>query len=512
MADWTAGYVADVEYVYGYYPELNPLRARLALLLAGWAVPEVTHACELGFGQGLSINLHAAASLVDWWGTDFNPAQAGFAQALARSAGSGARLFDDAFEEFCQRKDLPEFDYIGLHGIWSWISDANRAVIVDFVRRRLRVGGVLYISYNTQPGWAQMLPLRQLLAEYATTMVSPAHDSIARVNSALDFAERMFATNPAFIRNNPVVVDRLVKMKKQDRHYLAHEYFNSDWHPMPFARTAECLKPAKLGFACSAWFADHVDILNLSNEQQTFLLQLPDSNFRQSVRDFMVNQQFRRDYWVKGLRRLSAIQQAEHLRAMGFMMIKPRKDIDLNVSGALGSARLNEDVYLPLLDLLADHRVRTLQKIERDLQRYKIGYQQLAQALTVLVSKGVVAPVQERQQTDKQKAATDRMNTVLMDKARHTQDIACLASPVTGGGINLDRVQQLFVLSMKDGSKDASALAAGVWNLLSAQGQRLVDEGQPLQSEEENLNFLMKRATKFLADQVGLFKALQIMQ
>jgi len=36
-------------------------------------------ACELGFGQGLSANLHAAGSLIEWHGTDFNPAQAGFA-------------------------------------------------------------------------------------------------------------------------------------------------------------------------------------------------------------------------------------------------------------------------------------------------------------------------------------------------------------------------------------------------------------------------------------------------
>jgi len=35
MTDWTAGYVADIGYTYGYYQELNPLRARLALLNAG---------------------------------------------------------------------------------------------------------------------------------------------------------------------------------------------------------------------------------------------------------------------------------------------------------------------------------------------------------------------------------------------------------------------------------------------------------------------------------------------
>ena len=83
MTDWTAGYVADIGYTYGYYTELNPLRIQLAFLNAGLSFPKITHACELGFGQGLSTNLHAAASSVQWHGTDFNPAQAGFAQELA---------------------------------------------------------------------------------------------------------------------------------------------------------------------------------------------------------------------------------------------------------------------------------------------------------------------------------------------------------------------------------------------------------------------------------------------
>ena len=126
MSDWTGGYVADIGYTFGYYTELNPQRVRLAFLNAGLVPPKVGTACELGFGQGMSTNMHAAASVVQWHGTDFNPAQAGFAQELADVSGNGARLYDEAFDQFCSRTDLPEFDYIGLHGIWSWISDDNR--------------------------------------------------------------------------------------------------------------------------------------------------------------------------------------------------------------------------------------------------------------------------------------------------------------------------------------------------------------------------------------------------
>jgi hypothetical protein len=82
-ADWSEGYVTEIDYTPGYYPELNPLRVRLALLGAGLACREIRSACELGYGQGLSVNVHAAAGGVSWAGTDFNPVHAAGAQALA---------------------------------------------------------------------------------------------------------------------------------------------------------------------------------------------------------------------------------------------------------------------------------------------------------------------------------------------------------------------------------------------------------------------------------------------
>jgi SAM-dependent methyltransferase len=239
MSDWTSGYVADIGYTYGYYTELNPLRVRLAFLNAGLVPPEVGTACELGFGQGLSANLHAAATVTQWFGTDFNPSQAGFAQELAGVSGSGARLFDEAFSDFSNRQDLPEFDYIGLHGIWSWISDENRAVIVDFIRRKLKVGGVLYISYNTLPGWAAFAPMRHLMTEHAEVIGAEGRGIINRINDAIDFAEKLLETNPLFSRANPLVGERIKKLKEQNRHYLAHEYFNRDWHPMHFSTMAQ---------------------------------------------------------------------------------------------------------------------------------------------------------------------------------------------------------------------------------------------------------------------------------
>ena len=316
-------------------------------------------ACELGFGQGVCANIHAAASGTRWFGTDFNPAQAGFARALATASGAGAQLVDLPFAEFCARGDLPDFDYIGVHGIWSWISDENRAVIVDFVRRKLAVGGVLYVSYNTQPGWAAMVPLRDLLTEHAEVMGAPAHGIVRRIEDAMGFAEKVMATNPAYARANPQVAERLTSSRAR---------IATIWRTnTSIATGTRCHCRAwpsgsttpRFSYACSAIPLDPFDVLNVTADQRSFFSEIPDPMFRQTVRDFMVNQQFRRDYWVRGARRLNVPEQAKALRATQVLLAQPRADVNLKVTGSLGEATLQEAVYAPILDALASHQPLT---------------------------------------------------------------------------------------------------------------------------------------------------------
>ncbi|MCJ8510522.1 methyltransferase regulatory domain-containing protein [Rhizobium lemnae] len=507
--EWNSGYVTDVTYTHGYYQELNPHRARLALIQAGYAAPDIMNACELGFGQGVSIALHAAATEVRWAGTDFNPTQALHAQGLARASGADADLSDQAFAEFCGREELPEFDFIGLHGIWSWISDENRAVIVDFVRRKLKVGGILYISYNTQPGWAAAAPLRHLMTEIGANLISPAGGSTARVEGALDFVDKILSTNPNYLKANPGMKERFEGIKKQNRSYLAHEYFNRDWHPMYVADMARWLGSAKVSFAASAHLPDSVDAINLTPEQQALLKDIPDPILRETVRDYCMNQQFRRDLWVKGARRLTPLERSETLRQQRFLLIVRRSSVPMSITGALGSASLSEAVYTPILDIMSDYKVRTLGDIEAALQG-KVMFNQIVQAVLILMGMGAVAPSLDQSAISKSKKKADRLNLHLMERARSRDEIAYLASPVTGGGIQVGRFPQLFALALKAGRKTPQEWVAFVIETLSIQGQRIVKDGQTLETEDENRAELLRQAHEFASQQLPILKALEI--
>lgn len=509
MSNWTMGYVADIGYTYGYYPELNPLRIKLAFLSAGLVPPETGTACELGFGQGLSTNIHAATSCTQWHGTDFNPSQAAFARELALASQAHAHLNDQSFAEFCSRVDLPDFDFIGLHGIWSWISDENRHVIVDFVRRKLKVGGVLYISYNTLPGWAAFAPMRHLMAEHAGALGAQGRGIVSRIDGAIEFADRMMALNPIYAQANPQMAERLERLKGMSRHYLAHEYFNRDWHPMHFATMAQWLEPGKVQYACSANLLDHVDAINLTDEQRGFLNEIPDAVFRQGVRDFMVNQQFRKDYWVKGARTASPLERVELARQLRVILSTPRGSVPMKVNGARGEAQLSESVYAPLLDVLADHQVHTVESLESALAG-RVNFTQLFEALVVLSGASHVQLAQTPEVHSQVRATAERLNLDLMQKARSSNEINVLASPLTSGAVSLDRIQQMFLLALKLGANDPAQWAQSAWSTLNALGQKLIREGKTLEDAQSNLAELQGLAREFQHKTLPILKAMGI--
>lgn len=505
--DWTAGYVADIGYTHGYYPELNPLRVAHAFAAAGVVCPPIATACELGYGQGLSVNLHAAASRVQWHGTDFGPAHAAHARDLAAASGAGAHLHGDAFADYAQRTDLPDFDFIGLHGVWSWVSAENRDCIVDFVQRRLKIGGVLYVSYNTLPGWASFGPMRHLLVQHAAVMGTPGAPLEQRIDGALAFAEALMATEPQFGRAHPVVRDRLAHFRHHSRAYLAHEFFNRDWQPMHHAEMAACLSRARLSYVGSAHPLDGVDALNLSEAQRAFLSTLPDPVFRESVRDFMTHQQFRRDYWVKGLRRLDARGQHARLRGQRVLLVTPRADVPRSLQAPVGEAELSDPAYATLLDALTDRSPHALGELADATQ---LPLVRVAACLNVLIGMTHVVPVQDEAAADAARATSAALNAKLCSLASGRGEIGHLASPLLGGGVPVSRISQLFVASVARGRTEPADWARDAWAELSAQASHLIKDGRELSSAEDNLAELDGLATAFGARELPLLRTLGV--
>jgi len=504
MNDWTAGYVSEIGYAYGYYAELNPVRAPLAFLHAGLRPPSLGNHCELGYGQGLSINIHAATSPHASFGTDFLPGQAGFAMDMARASGTKARLFDEAFGDFCHRSDLPEFDSIGLHGIWSWVSDDNRKHIVDFIKRKLKVGGVVYVSYNTQPGWAPIVPLRDMLTEHLASM-TPRGDGIAkRIDASMAFASRLMATQPAYAAVNPNVAEHFKRIASKGRDYLAHEYFNQDWVPMPFSKVVQWLD-----FACSAKMIDHFEVLNLSEEQQALLDEIPDRLFRETVKNFCTNQQFRMDYWVKGARQLTPAERMAALAQTRVVLNTPRAEVKLQTRGMKREVALQADICNPMLDALSDYQPRTLAELAAAAGGPGM-LPAVSQTVAMLYACGNLLPANTDEVIDQVRATSHKLNQHIVSRSLTNGEVNFLASPVTGGGVAVNRAEQLFLLSRAQGQHQPDDWAQFAWQRLMAEGVALIKDGETLTTAAANLQHLKETARAFSDDRLSYLQALQV--
>lgn len=505
MQSYTDGYVTAFPYTYGYYGELNPLRAALPILRLGYAFPKINTACELGFGQGLSININAAASAIDWWGTDFNPCQVDFARSLADASEANPKLFDEAFTDFCYRKDLPIFEFVGIHGIWSWISDENKAAIIHFIKNKLAVGGILYISYNCLPGWAPMVPLRTMLALYEKVAGSAATLK-NNIDAAIDFALELDEQGAKYMKLQPSLKNRLESMRKQDHTYLAHEYFNQNWDVQGFEGNAKWLSSAMLDYVCQANFYDTVNTLNLSEQQIAVLNKIDDIVLKESARDIMVNTQFRRDYWIKGRRELAPLQLKKCAMDLKFVMTVEREKVELTAKGLRGEARLAPDIYNPVLDILADNKIHALDEISKNAPQ--ITLPQLLEAITILCGKSVVSPAQDYNSNIKKQIK--RLNGAIEDIACSSSNIKFLASPVLGGGYALDRFSQIFLLAKRSCIDAPADMAKFAWQQLSAANQKIIKDDVTLETEEENLTELEAKAQEFVTKKLPLLEKLYI--
>lgn len=510
MGRTTNGYVMDVGYSFGYHTALNPLHARLTLLLAGYSAPHIETACEPGFGQGVSLNIHAAASRVAWQGNDINPAHAAFAQDMANAANSSLTVTAETFAALTAREPLPSFDYIALHGVWSWIDAATRQQLTQLIDRTLKPGGIAYVSYNALPGQAAITPLQELLSQHAHRTQPPSSNTADDLQEAVTFAQQVLDSADAFNQAFPDVRERLASLSERDRRYVIHEYLNRNWAPMSVIQVADALADAHLDYACSSHLLEHVDALHLSPEQTALLNTIDDALLREFTRDMFVNQRFRADYWVKGARTLTPAGRVERLRSERVVLTQPADQVPLRVQGFRGAMSLQASTYQPLLDSLADHTPRTIGELERQLCDNNLSIDHLLEAITVLVGSNVLAPANDPATIDTVRPGTTALNAFICSHARTRDEIRHLASPVTGGGIACDRFQQLFLLAIANGHTTPYAWADYVWDIMAPQGQYVVHRGTSLVGDAQNRAALLELAEWFADQEYPILRALHV--
>jgi SAM-dependent methyltransferase len=366
---WGGGYVTDIAYLPGYYPNQSPLHLHLACLLGGVAGVEIGTGTplsylELGCGHGFGA-LVLAASNPAWRvvGVDFNPAHIAVARDLAADAGIGNAHFIEAdlatLAEHPLAREIPSADVATMHGLWSWVSDAARAGIVRLLNSKVRPGGIVQLSYNAQPGWQGAIGMQRLVREAGRRLASRSDLQAA---AGVEIVRALAQANAHHLRDNAFVKALLDHADRAQIAYLAHEYMLATWRPCFHADVVIALADAKLEWVASADLLENFLPLTVSDEVRTILAQFDDPVMRELVKDMCLSRSLRQDVFVRGARRLS---NAERDAALGDVMLGLLCSPDQfawEIEVATGRARIESGFFGPIVTALGDapQRVRDL--------------------------------------------------------------------------------------------------------------------------------------------------------
>ena len=452
------GYITEIPYVVRYHRELNPTILKLALALQGIAwEPHALRYLELGCGFGLPALFNAAGNPeMTVAAVDINAEHIDTARGIARSAGLGNIRFIEAAFAGLETSDLGTFDVVTLHGVWSWINGENRAHILRFIDRHLAPGGIVYLSYNSLPGLASVLPLRELMREVYENMTGAAE---VRADAGVKFAERVRSVGAQYFQVNPRAALTLDAILPKSRNALAHEYFNSDWSAFYHHEVARAFHPLGLNYAASAYLFDNIDYLNYPQAALALLDEQPPES-RETLKDYFANREFRRDIFMR--EPVVRANPIDLLRRTVFASAGGPDGVNL-VSGQtpLGKITIKAELGRPVLTALAGEPL-SIDAICAHPACAGLKTADVIETVIMLCAMNAAEPALPSPTLRERKAVTDRLNAVLWEAAAKVDVIHSSVSPVTGGGVGLPRVEQLFMLA-RARAEDPESFLRGIF-------------------------------------------------
>jgi SAM-dependent methyltransferase len=388
-------------YRHGSIPMCAPARTGAIARMLGVAAvpPDRCRVLEIGCAEGMNL-LPLAERFPDsqFTGIDFSPVQIANGERAREACGiENARLICADIRTF--EPESGSFDYVIAHGIYSWVEADVRDRLLSLCAHCLAEGGVAYVSYNTQPGWAFTGGLREVLfsmidrtagvaqqaedarkilhtfervfagEEGAQAMLmresiaemlgKPAallmHDELAEVNTACAFLD--FAAHAA----------------RHGMHYLAEAHYAS----MPFEHlkpeTREAAADLATGFAKGQQVLDIVGARRFRNSLLTRAA-IPEARAQDSafVRECALNTTFRlEDPHVN-------LQPGAPMRVVG------QHEVKLSLDHPFHKA------FFATLIGVAPHRIpfpAAFAEARRQLERFHIEAEHSEEAICLLVQK-----------------------------------------------------------------------------------------------------------------------------
>lgn len=340
---------------------------------------------------------HPAA---DVHAVDAMPQHVAHARNFYAEAGIDNLSLHDASFGAPELDALPQFDYIVLHGVYSWIGAQPRSDMLQFIGGHLRPGGLVYVSYNAMPGWAADLPTQRLLQELAARADG---DSNARFATASAILQRMTDAGARALRASPLASSELEERRKTSPvAYFAHEYLPTAWQAYYVTDVRQTLARFGLQPIASATLRDNFDSYTIAQRGRDALTAIADANLRELLRDYFRGTRFRRDVFGRSVPGLDDGERRARLLATTYHLAAPPESVSYRMTTAAGEVRFDTPIARRIVDALA-----TGPKRLTDLGGPQVESQDLLANAVALCAANAVRPASP------QRAMVTRANAVL---------------------------------------------------------------------------------------------------
>jgi SAM-dependent methyltransferase len=421
------GYATDVPYLRDFKRQLAPAWLDHVALVAGIEPPARNSGfswCDLGCGQGVTVNILAATHPGGTFhAIDAMSAHIDHARRLAVEAAIPNVSFHSIDFTAAADLDLPLFDYIVAHGVYSWVDAANQSTLRQFFDRQLKPGGLVYVSYNAMPGWARDLPFQRLARELAGGF---SGDSASRFAAALGIVRTLAAGDVPALTPSFIVGELEQRPEDYTPSYLVHEFMPAGWQPLYVTEVRVAMRALGLAPVGSATLIENLDPLVLSAKAREVLGTIADDDLRELVRDFCLDQRFRCDVFARGNRRLAGEERCAALLARTFALARPASAIRYSAATPTGFRPYKNPTARAIVSALANGP-RPL----ADLTPIPASPQDLATNILLLCAVGDAMPVEPAG------APVEPLNQAILRRIGEAEEILWLALPC-GTALNVD--------------------------------------------------------------------------
>ncbi len=219
-------------------------------------------------------------------------------------------------------KSYGKFDYIICHGVFSWVPQFVQEKILEISSNNLSENGIVYISYNTLPGWNMVRTVRDMMLYHSKGFANPK-DKVVQARALLAFVKESLEGQDT--PYSKMLAQETELLSKQADHYIRHEHLEDENKQFYFTEFMDMAAKNNLQYLSDAALAP-MYLGNLKPSVAEKLQALNDIVKTEQYIDFVTNRRFRSTLLCHKNVQLNRALNNDHIKDFAMSLdIEPEK-------------------------------------------------------------------------------------------------------------------------------------------------------------------------------------------